>query len=148
MVVKLQGIKVEVDKKLAGLKSEVASLKGVTAFYLFGSYASGRATTLSDIDLAYLPEENLEADEIQALDKKLYLRLSRLFQTDDLTLINLRDAPLALVYEILQGKLIFCRNHEDLAAFKERILALYPEIRRLQDQFFNTYAKKLKKRYG
>jgi len=98
--------------------------------------------------LAYLPKESLEADEKIALDKKLYIRLSQFFRTDDITLINLREAPLAIAYEILQGKLIFCRNHEDLAAFKERILALYPEVKRLHEQFFNSYSKGLKKRYG
>ena len=59
--------------------------------YLFGSYASGRATEDSDIDLAILPRLPMTQEEVWIIAQKLSICLGR-----DVDLINLMDCNTVL----------------------------------------------------
>jgi predicted nucleotidyltransferase len=144
MTAKLQGIRVKVEDKLKRVKKVISSLKGLSAFFLFGSYARGRETLLSDIDFAFLPGSNMKPKEVEKLDRKLYRELSKALKTDDITLVNVMEAPLLLAYDILQGKVVFCRNPNDLRSFQEKVFTLYPEIKRIKDEWLKAYGKKLR----
>ncbi|RLE36749.1 hypothetical protein DRJ23_06970, partial [Candidatus Acetothermia bacterium] len=76
---------------------EAARPFNVLALYLFGSRATGTATPLSDIDIACLPSDGGED-----LDKALYLELARRLGTDEITLVNLHDAPVCLAFSVLK----------------------------------------------
>ena len=133
MVAKLNGINIDVKEKLSFIKNITENFDNLIALWLFGSYAKGNQTPLSDIDIAYLSVDGLEASRVEELDKKLYNSLSRLFETDDISLVNLKDAPLNLIFSTLQeGRILFCRTDEEISDFKEYIMNLYPESKRIR----------------
>lgn len=146
MVAKLQGIKVEIEDQIDPLKKIAKNEKEVKSFFLFGSYGEGRQTPLSDVDIAFLPSDNLSSKGTEQLDKNLYRKLSRLFGSDDITLVNLKEAPIMLAHNILKGKLLFCRDRKDLAEYKEKILETYPEVKKMRDSLSSAYFKRLRKK--
>ncbi|MFQ6056178.1 MAG: HepT-like ribonuclease domain-containing protein [Methanosarcinales archaeon] len=145
MVVKLKKIHAKVKEKLPFI-SEIATTKeGLLALWLFGSYAKGCENMLSDIDIAYLPKKDLSESQIEKLDKELYLQISSLFETDEISFINLRDAPLDITFSVMRdGKLLFCNYVSELESFKGRILNLYPEVKRLKRYVLLVFEKSLR----
>jgi predicted nucleotidyltransferase len=92
--------------------------------YLFGSYATGKFNPMSDIDLAAMVN-NVNSDKAYI---DLLLRLNtdfpNLLQRDDIDVVILNNAPLALRYRILEtGKLLFCRDN------KLRVRFIYETVR-------------------
>ena len=133
MVAKLNGVNVEVKDKLPFIEKIAENFDNLIALWLFGSYAKGNQTPLSDIDIAYLSIDGLEPSCVEELDKKLYSSLSRLFETDDISLVNLKDAPINLIFSTLQeGRILFYRTDEEISDFKEHIMNLYPEAKRIR----------------
>ena len=71
--------------------------------YLFGSYAKGKQTHLSDIDIAvYIREKKDMSDK----KLKILMDLSRLLETDNIDLVILNKAPISLLTKILAHKII------------------------------------------
>ena len=75
------------------LKKEIPKLQ---ALYIFGSYADGSATKISDIDIAYLTPEVLTAVEKWNLSQKLANLLSR-----DVDLVALNETNTIFRYQII-----------------------------------------------
>lgn len=116
-------------QRLKEIADRVAALPALDALWLFGSYARGEETPLSDVDLAYLMRPGAEQAE---QDVALYRTLSAHFGTDELTLLDLAGAGPAVAFRVLQeGKLLFCRNAQTVADLTEAVLARHSEIRRL-----------------
>lgn len=75
--------------------------------YLFGSLAKGKPLPLSDIDIAvYLSESS------DVLEKKLEIvgELIAILETDEIDLVILNEAPLALRMKILECKKLIVDN--------------------------------------
>ncbi len=81
---------------------------------LFGSYADGRQTETSDVDVAFYVEKPLSVDERLELQDELQAVLSR-----TVDLIDLRDAHGALLQEVLVRGLRIKNEHP---AVYERLL--------------------------
>lgn len=144
MVRKLQKPTPAFQDKLLLLEEVAVELTDDLVLFIFGSYARDRATPLSDLDLAYLPRQDLDHEEMQALDRALYRRLSRLLESDDFTLINLRQAPPTLAFTVLtEGKPLSAPGDGAWIAFRERVCALYPESRRLKQNTLEAFARHL-----
>jgi predicted nucleotidyltransferase len=146
-MIKFKTKKLDVKKGIKQLNEKMSRMRNIDAFYLFGSFANGRQTPLSDLDLAYLPRANLNRSQAAQLDKELYLTLAKLFETDDITLVNLNEAPPALAFNVIKNNPIFCKNNSNLSAYKESIISVYPEIKRMNELFSAIYLKRLRKKY-
>ncbi len=101
---------------IARLKQALASEKSLVFAYLFGSFATGENTPLSDIDIAVYPAHNPALDErlgiIQRLSKEL--RLDRL----DITFLN-RCENLYLLEAILDHGILLLDRDPDLREYFE-----------------------------
>lgn len=132
-MVKRQPLQKPLEECLARAVEVAAAEEALVGLWLFGSQAQGRPTPLSDVDLAYLPREGLSIPEQEALDARLYRRLSRLFGSDEITLVDLTTAPPVLAFRVLsQGRNLYCRHRQPLDRWKEAVLQSYPEIHRLR----------------
>lgn len=146
MVRKLQQAKPAYSEKLPQVEALAAELADEVLLFVFGSYAREQATPLSDLDLAYLPLKELSSGEMQTLDRALYRRLSRLLGTDDFTLVNLRQVPPTLAFTVLtRGRALADPENGQLTAFREQVLALYPESRRLKQSTLKTFSEQLQR---
>lgn len=130
---KLQLLPPDIEGKLQRLPEEVSRFEGLVALWLFGSFARGEATPISDVDLAYLPDENLTGEELERFDTELYLAISHTLTTDEFTLVSLRQAPTYFAWQVLaEGKLLFCRDEVQVSALAERVYLTAPEVVRLR----------------
>jgi len=97
---------------------EISKSKHVKAIYLFGSYANGKQTPLSDIDICVITGYGIEEAKKEDI-------LSNASGTIDISLYE--DLPLSIRWRVLNdGKPLFLRDKrfaEDLRwrAFKEYI---------------------------
>ncbi|MBI3941939.1 MAG: DUF86 domain-containing protein [Chloroflexi bacterium] len=144
MVRKLQASQVAYAEGLGQVAALATEYAGELALFLFGSYATGQATPLSDLDLAYFSLKSLSEQGMHELDITLYRRLSHILASDDFSLINLREAPPTLAFAVLsQGRLLAASDYPGLQAFRERIFALYPESRHLKQTYLQAAVYRL-----
>ena len=83
------------------------SRKDVLFAYLFGSIARGRPSSLSDVDFAVYFSEDADV-----LERKMEIlgKLIELLETDEIDLVILNSAPLALRMKILETKKVIVDN--------------------------------------
>jgi hypothetical protein len=98
--------------------------------YLFGSQARGQAHALSDIDVAVMLAESLNADQRFATRLDLMGEVSHLTQTNAVDVLILNDAPLALAYRVLHdGRLLACHDRDQLIAYTARTVNAYLDFK-------------------
>lgn len=132
MVIKSAKAPADVRQRLEEVGNRAAALPALDALWLFGSYARGEETPLSDLDLAYLLRPG--DGQVEA-DAALYRMLSGHFGTDEMTLLDLTGAAPAVAFRVLrEGRLLFCRNPDAVADLTEAVLARYPGVRHLIDE--------------
>ena len=88
--------------------------------YLFGSLAKGTLKPLSDVDIAiYLPEGG------DIVEKKMEIlgKLMELLETDEIDLVILNTAPLALRMKILENKKVIV-DHDPFLRHKYESLTM------------------------
>lgn len=122
MPTKFQLLPRDIADQLEKLPEKVSGMEGLIALWLFGSFARGEATPISDVDLAYLPDERLTNEALERLDNRLYLLIANTLRTDEFSLINLRQAPAHFAWQVLtEGKLLWCRDRHAIAQLAEKV---------------------------
>ena len=101
-----------------------ATLDEVQGIWLFGSFAHGRATAASDIDLAVLGAGPFDPVAIFDLGLTLGVMARR-----DVGLVDVRCAPVVLKKEILGGKLVANLSPGACERFEAEAMALYVAFR-------------------
>ena len=80
----------------------------------------------------------------ERFEKQLQLlsSLNRLFQTDEIDLVLLNEAPTRFAHSILKdGKLLFCRDFKVLVNFSEYIRQMYFDFIYYRDCFDEVFLK-------
>lgn len=130
---KLQLLPPDIGERLKDLPDRVAGISGLNALWLFGSFARGEATPISDVDLAYLPDEKLTGDALDRFETHLYCAIASSMRTDEFTFVNLRRAPDYFSWQVLQeGRLLVCRDFLAVAQLAEMIYGCAPDTRSLR----------------
>jgi len=130
MPTKLQLLPLDIGSRLKALPNRVSGIAGLAALWLFGSFARGEATPISDVDLAYLPDERLTGDVLQRFETELYCAIASTLHTDEFTFVNVRRAPAYLVWRVLtEGRLLLCRDEEACAVVKASAFQRFPDSR-------------------
>lgn len=82
---------------------------GLDTLWLFGSFARGEATPISDVDFAYLPASSLTGETRDRFDTELYSTIARTLGTDEFTLVDLSRAPAFFAWKVLQEGQVLSR---------------------------------------
>src|SRR5574341_108690 len=128
---KLQLLPPDISERLKALPDRVAGIVGLNALWLFGSFARGEATPISDVDLAYLPGETLTGEVLDRFETELYCAIASALYTDEFSFVNLRRAPAYLVWRVMtEGRLLLCRDEEACAVAKASAFQRFPDSRR------------------
>lgn len=94
--------------------------------YLFGSFAKGRTTSLSDIDIAVFLDEKLSENERFELRLKLISQMIAALRTDRVDLIVLNDSPLLLAFNTIRdGVVIYSKDEHKRIKFETKIMSRY-----------------------
>ena len=133
----------ETGTDLRGLAAELASDSRVVLAYLFGSVASGRADSLSDVDVAVLFDCDCTGQQRLAGQLDLMHQLSQ-FTEREVEVISLNDADPILAHEVVsQGVLLFARNEEAFVSFSSRAYRLYFDFKPIVDSYVLSFSQDL-----
>lgn len=125
---KLQLLPPDIGGRLKELPDRVAGIPGLNALWLFGSFARGEATPISDVDLAFLADKALQGEALEDFETGLYATIARSLHTDEFTFVNLRRAPAALAWQVVVGgRLLFCRDEEECDSVKAFAFQRFPD---------------------
>lgn len=124
----------------------------IVAVYLFGSFAEGKQTSVSDIDLAVL----LDRDFPPGLyfEKKLALLtiITSLLKTDEVDLVILNQAPPVLSYRIFsKGRLLFEKEDgkSQRVSFQARTYDRYFDFKPIEKILHEGLVRRIKEdRFG
>jgi predicted nucleotidyltransferase len=108
MTSKLQLLPSDITDRLNDLHERIAGVTNLRALWLFGSFARGEATPISDVDLAFLSDQALADDALNRFETELYVTIAHALHTDEFTFVNLRTAPSFIGWQILkEGRMLF-----------------------------------------
>lgn len=100
----------------------------VIAIYLFGSYGTEFETPESDLDLAILRKDTIDAVILWDLAQQIAIKIDR-----DVDLIDLTQASTILSFQIVDnGKRIYCKDKHRCDAFENMIDSEYLNFRQLR----------------
>ena len=110
----------------------------VVAAYLFGSVARGRADSLSDVDVAVLLDENVDAEG--RVERQLCFMMNLDEYADrEVQVVLLNQASPLLAYQVVRdGVLLHERNRTERIAFEVRTRKVYFDLKPWLD--FHTHA--------
>jgi uncharacterized protein YutE (UPF0331/DUF86 family)/predicted nucleotidyltransferase len=130
---KLRLLPADIAERLKELPERMVGIPGVAAVWLFGSFARGEATPISDVDLAYLPDEPLAGDALDRFETALYSTIAATLQSDEFSLANLRTAPAYFSGQVLrEGRVLLCRDLLAVARLVEDVCRIAPDTRLLR----------------
>lgn len=137
-----------IRERLHSLPLSVTHLnEKISAIILFGSLAAGKETPLSDVDLAVLYRNRLSENELVRTHYEVYGIVSDLLESDDIDLINLNTAPLAMQYGAIKNAKILLLNHrEEYIDFWDRTVKYYLDFKPLLDECNQTLIDTLTRR--
>lgn len=98
----------------------------VVAAYLFGSFAKGKASSESDIDIAILLEPKIPRAKYSDIALELTCRLMKCIRHDLIDILVLNSAgPIARHQVFAKGRLLFSRDMKSTLRFKDLSIAEY-----------------------
>ena len=123
-------LKLELESYATALKSYFASLDDVQLAYLFGSHARGQAGPLADVDIAVLLDDTLSADRYFGMRLEIIGGLMDILRINDVDVIVLNQAPLALSYRVLRdGILLYYRDRQVMIEYTARTVSAYLDFK-------------------
>ena len=112
------------------LRSVLGKYGGVRLAILFGSWARGEGSPLSDVDLAFIGEVN-EALLIMEVARTLGVSVDRV------DLVDASKAPLRVLKNVLANGVLIYEDGETLKQLYSKVLNQYPEINIAQKMNLN-----------
>jgi len=119
------------------LREANQSNSAITAVYIFGSTVTGRAAITSDVDLAFLLDENAYKADPLAASAPCYLAATRLGmefgKKTDVTILN--AASLEIAYEIVtSGLCLFAPDPEKRLEYESALRGMYFDFKPFLDE--------------
>lgn len=124
----------------------------IIALYLFGSYATGKASNLSDVDVALLLDEAVANSDYLSRKLLLLADLSSCLDIERVDVVILNEAPPELAYNVIRdGELLFENQDRrgQLVSFKARTFDRYFDYLPVKKIFSEALSKRIREgRYG
>jgi uncharacterized protein YutE (UPF0331/DUF86 family)/predicted nucleotidyltransferase len=128
MTSKLQLLPPDIETRLERLSGTLRPLEALSALWLFGSFARGEATPVSDVDLAYLADSGSKGEGRERFDARLYQEIAHTLETDEFSFVDLERAPAHVAMQVLrEGRLLYCREATVVAELAEKTFRYAPD---------------------
>lgn len=129
-MIRRSALPADIDRRLGSLGEVLADCPGIAFAYLCGGLARGERRPLSDVDIAVYVEEGSQAEEVKL---QALLRAGRHLGTDELDVIVLNRAPIALAGRLLRDRQVLCDQVPFLRhRFESRAAREYGDFRRFE----------------
>lgn len=109
--------------------AEALADEPVSAAYLFGSLSEGRQGPLSDVDVGLLPEPGLTGEQRLRLKLRLSAVAADAAGVERADVVLLDEAPPALAFEAIRGRLLLDRDRDRRVRAEAQILSAYHDRR-------------------
>lgn len=120
------------------IRDAIEDLPGLSILAVFGSRAQGRPRPDSDLDVAILPSEEVDAEGRRQLQARVAAQLDHLAPEGRVDVVFLDEAPELLRHRIFTtGRAVLCR---DLDAWKEL------RVRTMREHGDREYYRRLMRR--
>jgi hypothetical protein len=86
--------------------------EGIVLAFLFGSYAQGKATSLSDVDIALLLSSEMPRDKYLHYQLRYSNLVSKILRDNRVDVVILNTASPLLAHEAIKGRILFERSPE------------------------------------
>ncbi len=128
------------------IKSFISKQKYIQLCYLFGSSAKGKEGPLSDIDIAFYINPNLNKKELFKKELLLRAKLNNILKTNKIIdVVIMNEAPTTLNFEIIKhGKIVFERNKDVRIDVETRIMSKYMDRRYYDKRHLSSFFKRIK----
>lgn len=136
MITKLQQLKL----------NKIFKDNGVILAYVFGSYARGKITPLSDFDVAILFSKNVNLKDYFDRELKIAGEIGRVIKIDQIDVINLATvrSPLLKHEAVFEGKPVFV-NDKDVRFITEKIIRQeYDDTEYLRETSYRILNRQIK----
>lgn len=135
------------DSRISALGARFSAFPEVVAVYLFGSAARGTRGKRSDVDIAVLTRAGGTSRRRSRLLLEYVQAACDALGTDDVDVVLLRRAPIALRHEVFrEGKPLLVRDPEALSRFRlessREYLDTIPLRRTFEEAFFRRLRRK------
>ncbi len=113
----------------------------IYSVFLFGSYAAGRETPLSDIDICYLSTAELD----DSIESGIAEEICLFFKTDEVDFVSFLKLSIRTKYDILvNGKIIYLSNEEKFCDIKEMVIREYLDFKYYIDEYDRYFKESIK----
>ena len=136
-MIRLKRIPENIHQRVGPLANLFKSDPNIIFAYLFGGLLKERVNPLTDVDLSVYVRNRKKLDYLE-----LFGKIARILRTDEIDLVILNDAPLALAGRILQNRRVLMDKKPFLRHKYESLILR---------EFFDFTIKErniLKRRYG
>lgn len=132
-MIKFKKIEHNVEELFPAVNKALKEDKDITTAYLFGSYAKGKTSPLSDIDIAVLLDDKYPQDCYWNKRLELYPTITQMLKTDELDLVILNYTNSVLAYNILKnGKVLFIKDKKSKIKFETKVIAQYLDTKKMR----------------
>ncbi len=132
-----QKIGVNLSKNLEELSERLGQERNLSACFIFGSYAIGHVSPLSDVDIAILIDEGQAPIDLSRAYNYYYHLICQELKTNEVDLIILNEAPSSFTYNILkEGKLILLKDEDSLRIFIEKTVRNYLDTASIRQELY------------
>jgi hypothetical protein len=114
----------------AALKRHFEDKEEILLVFVFGSFASGRLTKESDVDVAVLFKERPSFSTMSAFTNEVSGAMGR---EADLVVLN-DSSPIIRMQVLKYGNLISCRDNAILNDFRVRTIKDYDDLKRIRKE--------------
>jgi len=120
------------------------SFSSLQAIYIFGSHAAGTEHPNSDIDVAFLCDEEVDNVQRWRVAEALASRLN-----SDVDLVDLATASEVMRMQVVSsGKRIYVKDHDKVEAFEDLSYMLYIDLNENRADILEDVAKRGTVYYG
>ena len=123
------------------------SKENVTLSYLFGSFALGRETKLSDIDIAILFDDKVRKKDYMEKEIEISSFFSRIFKEmkREIDIVNLNLSSITLKYQVIKyGKVIYKASEKIRVKFEVETMNYYLDTKYLRDTNFRELVRRIR----
>lgn len=115
--------------------------------YLYGSQAEGLIDSLSDYDFGVLFSKGLSDKRRFNLRLRLFSQIAKRINTqeDNVDVVDLKEVPILLQFNIISAKIIYCRNEERRIIFEAYVMSRYNDEHYYYDRYLQETLRKLEK---
>lgn len=119
---------------------------GITLAYVFGSYARGKVSPLSDFDVAILFSKEVEQKDYFDRQIKIAGEIGRIIKIDRVDVVNLAtvSSPLLKHNAVFEGKLVFVKDKNVRFITEKIIRQEYEDTEYLRETSYKILNRQIK----